>query len=80
MIVRVAAAGGGAHLELECRTGGVHRCRRQQLRVVPGSAVIGAGIALADVRTDRIGTTRPQGQASDVGAYEWIPKTATAER
>jgi hypothetical protein len=48
--------------------------------IAPGSAVIDAGIALADVTTDRIGTARPQGQAYDVGAYEWIPLTAAPEK
>jgi hypothetical protein len=38
-----------------------------------GATVVDAGIALADVTTDRIGTARPQGRAYDVGAYEWTP-------
>jgi hypothetical protein len=38
-----------------------------------GAAAIDAGIALAGVTTDRIGTERPQGRAYDVGAYEAVP-------
>ena len=41
--------------------------------LVPGAAPIDAGITLADVTTDRIGTARPQGPGYDVGAYEVIP-------
>jgi hypothetical protein len=45
-----------------------------------GATVVDAGIALADVTTDRIGTARPQGRAYDVGAYEWIPVLANRAR
>lgn len=41
-----------------------------------GSAPIDSGIALTQVTTDRIGTSRPQGRAYDVGAYEFMPSTA----
>lgn len=40
-----------------------------------GSPAIDSGIALTGVTTDRIGTTRPQGRAYDVGAYESVPVT-----
>jgi hypothetical protein len=48
--------------------------------LVPGTPVIDAGISLIDVTTDRIGSTRPQGRAHDVGAYEWIPESPPARR
>ncbi len=38
-----------------------------------------AGTTLADVRVDRDGTTRPQGQAYDVGAYERVVSVTTPE-
>ena len=45
--------------------------------LTPGSPVIDAGISLVGVTTDRNGRTRPQGQAHDVGAFEWAAATAT---
>ena len=45
--------------------------------LTPEAAVIDAGIAIAGVATDRIGTARPQGRAYDVGAYEAIPKSVS---
>jgi hypothetical protein len=36
-----------------------------------GAAAIDAGVDLAAVSADRSGTSRPQGSAYDVGAYEW---------
>ena len=41
--------------------------------LAPGSAAIDAGITLPGVTRDRIGATRPQGRAYDVGAYERVP-------
>ena len=38
-----------------------------------------AGTTLTDVRVDRDGTTRPQGRAYDVGAYERIVSVSTPE-
>jgi hypothetical protein len=40
-------------------------------RLAAGSVAIDAGVAIAGVATDRLGTRRPQGYAYDVGAYEW---------
>ena len=37
------------------------------------SAAIDAGIAIAQVITDKDGVTRPKGAAYDVGAYEFVP-------
>jgi hypothetical protein len=31
---------------------------------------VDAGIAIATVKTDRVGVARPQGAAYDIGAYE----------
>jgi hypothetical protein len=42
-----------------------------------GASAIDSGVAILDVTTDRVGTKRPQGNAVDVGAYEWIPATVT---
>ena len=39
-------------------------------RLADGSVAIDAGVALAAVATDRIGTPRPRGYAYDVGAHE----------
>jgi hypothetical protein len=39
-------------------------------RLQPGVPAIDAVAASVDVATDRLGTTRPQGPASDIGAYE----------
>ena len=39
-------------------------------RLAEGSVAIDAGVALAGVATDRMGTPRPQGYAYDVGAHE----------
>jgi hypothetical protein len=41
--------------------------------LAPGSPAIDAGATIAAVDTDRAGISRPQGQAYDVGAYEWTP-------
>jgi hypothetical protein len=46
--------------------------------LAPGASAIDAGIAIFDVNADRVGTTRPQGRAYDVGAYEWIASTPEA--
>ena len=45
--------------------------------LAPGAPATDAGIAMTGVTTDRIGTTRPQGLAYDVGAYEAIPATVS---
>jgi hypothetical protein len=39
--------------------------------LAPGASAIDAGIAILEVKTDRVGTTRPQERGYDVGAYEW---------
>lgn len=39
--------------------------------LMPAVSAIDAGIAIADVPTDRVGTTRPQGRGYDIGAFEW---------
>jgi hypothetical protein len=39
-------------------------------RPAQGSRLIDAGVAIADVESDRTGTSRPQRRAHDVGAYE----------
>jgi hypothetical protein len=36
-----------------------------------GSSAIDSGIAIPEVKTDRVGVARPQGRSHDVGAYEW---------
>ena len=36
------------------------------------SAAIDAGISLSEVTTDFVGTARPQGQAQDIGAFEYL--------
>jgi len=41
--------------------------------LVSGASAIDSGVAILDVTTDRAGTSRPQGAAFDVGAYEWAP-------
>lgn len=40
-------------------------------RLAPGSPAIDAATPIVGVTTDRDGLPRPQGDASDVGAYEW---------
>ena len=47
--------------------------------IVAGSAAIDAGVVLSGVASDRVGTSRPQGGAYDVGAYEWIPAMAKGD-
>jgi hypothetical protein len=42
-------------------------------RLAPGSPAIDAGIALAEVEDDHVGTPRPQGLGTDIGAYEYLP-------
>jgi hypothetical protein len=44
--------------------------------LVPGSAAVDAGSTIPDVTADRIGVSRPQGRAYDVGAYEYQRITA----
>ena len=39
-------------------------------RLSDGSPAIDAGVEIEDVRTDRVGITRPQGAGYDVGAFE----------
>jgi hypothetical protein len=39
-------------------------------RLRPGSPAVDAGVTLPAVRHDRAGTSRPQGRAYDIGAYE----------
>ena len=41
-------------------------------QLAAGSPAIDAGAAIADVAVDRQGTTRPQGKAYDIGAYERV--------
>lgn len=41
------------------------------------SSAVGAGITLADVPFDYIGTARPQGAAYDIGAYEFFDETVS---
>ena len=43
--------------------------------LAPGSPAVDAGVAILDVRTDRVGSARPQGRGHDIGAYEWIAAT-----
>jgi len=40
-------------------------------RLRPGSPAINAGAALKEVAADKDGTVRPQGKATDIGAYEF---------
>lgn len=47
-------------------------------RLQAGSPAINAGIAEARVNTDLPGSTRPQGAAYDIGAYEYVSGTPTA--
>jgi hypothetical protein len=46
---------------------------RHNYALVRGASAIDSGVAILDVTTDRAGTSRPQGAAFDVGAYEWVP-------
>jgi hypothetical protein len=41
-------------------------------QLTTGSVAVDAGLVLPAVRTDRSGTARPQGDATDVGAYELV--------
>jgi hypothetical protein len=41
-----------------------------------GASAIDSGVGILEVTTDRAGTSRPQGAAFDVGAYEWVPPVA----
>jgi hypothetical protein len=47
--------------------------------LVAGSAAVDAGVVVSGVMTDRAGTSRPQGAAYDVGAYEWIPVVTSGD-
>lgn len=47
-------------------------------RLVAGSPAINKGIAIDTVKTDYIGTLRPQGSACDIGAYEYIGMVETS--
>jgi len=38
-----------------------------------GSPAIDAGMTIADVTNDYVGTARPQGSAYDIGAFESVP-------
>jgi hypothetical protein len=40
---------------------------------LPGSPLIDAGVAEGAPATDYEGTFRPQGDAIDIGAYEYVP-------
>jgi CSLREA domain-containing protein len=42
----------------------------QTVALLPGSSAINAGVAIGGITTDQRGISRPQGFASDVGAYE----------
>ncbi|GEM_PF-3203875 len=44
------------------------------------SPLINAGVSIAQVTDDYLGTARPQGAGYDIGAFESIPPTATASR
>jgi hypothetical protein len=46
-------------------------------RLAVGAAAIDVGVAIGDVTVDRDGTPRPQGNAYDVGGYEWRPAVLT---
>jgi hypothetical protein len=41
-------------------------------RLKAGSPALDAGTALANLAADILGTPRPQGNAHDVGAYEFV--------
>ena len=43
----------------------------------PGSVAVDAGVAIAGLTTDQVGTTRPQGSTPDVGSFELIPTLTT---
>ena len=45
--------------------------------LAPGSPAIDAGVTIAEVSTDRLSRTRPQGTAYDIGAYERVPGAGT---
>ncbi|MCK9641515.1 MAG: malectin domain-containing carbohydrate-binding protein [Prolixibacteraceae bacterium] len=45
--------------------------------ILSSSPAINAGATIAAVTTDFLGTTRPQGAAYDIGAYEYIGSTPT---
>ena len=47
--------------------------RRHDYRLAERSPAIDAGVAIDAVRTDRVGTARPQGSTVDVGAFERVP-------
>ena len=42
----------------------------QTMALLPGSPAINAGVAVPGVTTDQRGVTRPQGNATDIGAFE----------
>lgn len=52
---------------------------RHNYQLSSASAALDAGVSLAEVATDRQGTTRPQGTAYDVGAFEKVVTTTTPE-
>ncbi len=45
----------------------------QTIALQPGSVAVDAGVAIAGITTDQVGTTRPQGNAPDAGSFELIP-------
>lgn len=48
--------------------------------LLPGSPALDKGMTLTQVPTDRDGTLRPQGQAYDIGAHEFISIPATTNK
>ncbi len=47
------------------------------IELLPGSPAINAGIAIAGITTDQRGTSRTQGSAPDIGAYERVATSAS---
>ena len=48
----------------------------KDFRLKEGSAAIDRGINSSEAGADKDGTRRPQGRASDLGAYEYVPTSA----
>ena len=62
-------------------TGGVTFANASALdfRLLAGSSAIDSGGLIAEAARDYLGTPRPQGFATDLGAFEFIPAGATCD-
>ena len=55
---------------------GIVNASANNYALVPSAGAVDAGVTIPDVTTDRVGVSRPQGRAYDVGAYEYQRITA----